>query len=132
MIIEQALHDQLAATTAVTDIVSTRIYPEMLPENPTLPAITYQRTSGARTQVMSAASGLAAPHFQVDAWAATYAAVKALATQVRKALDGYTGTLGGTGGVAADIMLLNDIDLLDPETGWHRVVMDFEIWHPEA
>ncbi len=74
-------------------------------------------------------SGLAHPRIQIDVWADTYAAVKAAATQVRLALDGYAGTVDGV--VIKAVILNGDGDRYEDHPKRHRVSMDFTIWHQE-
>jgi hypothetical protein len=81
----------------VAALVSTRVYPDVLPQTPTFPAIRYTRISTARSQfrVLSRAGGKATraqPRFQVDAYALTRAQANAVADAVREVLDGYSGT----------------------------------------
>ena len=42
----KAIRTRLLSVSAVTDLVSTRIYPLTLPQGVTLPAVRYQRVSG--------------------------------------------------------------------------------------
>ena len=135
MIVEQALVAVLEAYSGLTDLVTTtRIYPMKLPANATLPAVTYQRISGAREDMMGEPTGLARPVFQVTAWADDYLEAKTVATQVRKALDGYEGQAGGSSGVWSWIGMLNDVDMVDNTTDppTYYVPADFLIWHQEA
>lgn len=130
--IEDNLRDYLLTKVAITTLVSTRIYPEYLPQKPTLPAITFARTSSPRIMTLNTGRpGLAAARIQIDCWAKTYGAAKALGEQVRIALQGYTGTLSGTVSAQA-VHFYGDWDVYEPETKEHRVVMDFEIWHAES
>ena len=97
-----------------------------------MPAVTYQRVDGDRESGMTAEHGMAHPRIQVDSWAATYAGVKAVATQVRGALQRYAGTVAGV--TILDSFLERDTDLYEPGTGgvdYYRVSMDYLIWHRE-
>lgn len=123
--IETSLKTKLLAASGVTAIIGTRLHPLKLPQSPTLPALTYQRIGGPHTHAMGEASGLAYPIIQLTSWAETYAEAKTLAAAVQAALDGQSC---GTGGVAE---LQNDIDLVDPETGWYYVAADYQIAHQE-
>lgn len=131
MDIETAVYTQLKNHSGLANLCSTRCYPIMLPQSPTLPATTYARVSTVREQMFGGPAGLARPRFQVTAWGSTFSSARAVATQVRAALDGFTGLIGSSGGVQGDATLINEIDLIDPETGWYYVVLDFEIWHNE-
>lgn len=129
---ESALRTYILAGTAVADLVGTRMYPGKMPQEPTLPLLVYQRVSGPREHDMNGAAGIANPRIQIDAWATTYAGTKALATAVRKRLDGYSGDTGSPAVNVIVAMLLNDRDFYDAETELWRVSMDFEVMHHEA
>jgi hypothetical protein len=109
------------------------VFPVKLPQNPTLPAITFFQVSGSRIRTMGGNNLNGRPRWQVSCWARSYLAAKALADQVVLALDGFTGTLGGTGGVEVQgINLENEIDQDEPEVGFYQVILDFTIWHGGA
>lgn len=129
MTIDEALFTRLSTHAGVAALVATRIYPILMPQNTTLPAITKQRISGPRVQSLVGSSGLAYPRYQVDAWASTYDGAKAVADQVRAALDGFRGYVGTVriGG----IRLIGDQELYEEETRTHRVSQDFSVWHDE-
>jgi len=129
---ESALRTYILAGGAVDALVSDRMYPGKMPQEPTLPLLVYQRVSGPREHDMDGAAGIANPRIQIDAWATTYAGVKTLATAVRKRLDGYSGDVGSPAVNVIVAMLLNDRDLYDAETELWRISMDFEIMHYEA
>lgn len=93
--IEEALRAILTANAGVTAIVSTRVYPVVIPQAATLPAVAYQRISATREHNLGGPGGLTRVRFQLTMAAATYAAMKALANAVRVALDGYRGTVSG-------------------------------------
>ena len=132
MIIEEALVAYLTGYAGLSALIGTRLYPLRLPENPTYGAVTYHRISGPRVQSHSGPSGLAYPRFQFDCYATSYLGAKNVATQVRIALDGFKGTMGGTSGVAVSSALSqNDRDFYDPATRTWRVSTDFIIGHAE-
>lgn len=133
--LEQGLHSKLAGTAGITNLTSTRIYPGIASQNTVLPYITYSRISGLRVQIMGSISGMGHPRMQISCWAATYTGVKALAEQVRLALDSSSGAWGGTT-ISASIFE-GDGDLpeqIAPGGGKPKaygVYLDFEIWHQE-
>lgn len=124
--LESVLYTYLTGYAGLVALVGTRVYPVQLPQEATLPALTYQRISGPRTHTQNGVSILARPRIQVDCWASSYAGAKAVATQVRLALDGHKAA----GEVWASV-LDNDIDDLDAETGRYRVIMDVLFWYQE-
>lgn len=124
MTAEESLVARLKATTGVTNLVAARIYPMQAPQTAVLPLVTYQRISTVRPGSLRGPVGLADPRIQVDCWAESYGTVKALADQVRHALDGYAGS-----GVIA--LILGEHDLLDDEGRRHRVSQDYSVWVTE-
>lgn len=131
----QAIYAKLIATTGVTDLVGTRIYPLELPQDVTYPAIRYQQVSGPRSHVMGADTGTVDGRFQVDAFATTYSGAKALAAQIRLALSRWGGTAGGV--TVEHIFLANEHDRFESDPleggtpGVHRVLLDFIIHYEE-
>src|SRR4030042_5808294 len=84
--VETVIYTRLSGYAGLIALTSTRIYPLILPQSPTLPAVTYQRIDGPRESRFGA-DPVAHPRIQVDSWAKTYAGVKAVAPQVRGALQ---------------------------------------------
>jgi hypothetical protein len=126
---EAALFNYLKGYAGLAALVGTRIYPLIMPQNPTLPAVTYQKISGVVDYVMDGTS-IKRPRIQVDAWAKSYASARAVAEQVKAAFDRYTGTMGGVGGVQViGTWIENETDLFEPDTGLYRVSLDFRFEH---
>jgi len=128
MSIESELLTRLKADGALAALVVARIYPGLLPQKPTFPAVSYRRVSGVRVHNLDGASGRATPRFQFDSWAETKSGVLALATAVREALNGYIGVLTTLNVV---IRIENEFDDYDEEIRKHRVIQDFIISHTE-
>lgn len=102
-------------------LVSSRAYPLVLPQKPTVPAITYQQISAVRVRNLpDGRAGKVRLRFQIDCWADTYTAVHALADSVKNLLDA----------AATERVLDNEFDLFDPEAGvnglW-RVMQEYVI-----
>lgn len=132
MVIEEALYAHLVGTAGVAALVSTRIYPQTIPQDVALPAIAYQRISGVREYSQSGPSQLAHPRFQLTCQAATYAGAKALANAVRAALSGYKGTMGGVGGVVVGgCFVVNETDGFELPGETQVVRLDVIVWHEE-
>ena len=127
--VEAAIKSRLGGYGGLSALVASRVYPLHLPQRPTLPAVTYQRIDGPREHAMGADPGLAHPRIQVDSWAASYASAKAVATQVRGALQRWRGTAAGVEVLA--IYLESDQDDYEPETKQWRVRQDWTVWHRE-
>jgi hypothetical protein len=96
MIIDEGLYSYLTGVTAVSTLISTRLYPLEMPQNVTLPAACYQLISDpmAPGYTHQGPTNLLMPRFQIDCYAATSLAAAQLARAVRVALDGYVGSMG--------------------------------------
>ena len=107
-----------------------RIYPNLLPQNSTLPAVRYARVAATRVSAMGADPGNAMARFQIDAWAATYDQARAVAAQVRLALQRWRQASAPK---IEDTFFVNEIETVEPGAGdqktFHRVALDFEIHH---
>ena len=136
-VIEQGLISYLQGFSGLTALVSTRTYGMVIPQGATLPCVVVQRISTPRTLTMdtSGATGdLTSPRFQFDAWAETQASTKAIADQIRAALNGKTGSIG-SGGNAVTIraaLANEEAPTWEPEAELYRTRSEFIIWLQEA
>lgn len=89
MTIAALLHARLAADSGVSALVGTRIYPVILPQKPTVPAISYQQISNTE---QDGTSTLRETRYQVDCWDDGYAGVESVGDAVRAALEEWTDT----------------------------------------
>lgn len=80
----------------IAALVGTRMYPSLLPQNPTLPALTYQQVSGVREVILDGPVDLVPFRIQVDCYAWTTLERDALAKAVRLKLHGFSGDVGGS------------------------------------
>ena len=94
MPIESALYSRLTAVSGVTALVSTRIYPNVIPQNAAMPVIAYQVISTDRNYRHAGQSNNAMPRIQITVEAASYSSAVAVCAAVRAALSGYKGTVG--------------------------------------
>ena len=126
----------LLTVNGVSSLVATRVFPNVIPQGVTLPAIRLTKVSGMSfhrhgpTQLGKASSVV-----QVDAYAVDYSSAETLADKIRIACHQYKGTLGTL--KAASIFKTDGRSFEDmPEDGSsavRRVVsQDFRIIHSEA
>lgn len=131
MSLETGLRAFLLADPAVAAIIATRLTPLILPQNPTYPAASYQRITGARLSSFDGPAGRAMPLMQLDAYAETYGAAKGLAEALRRALDGYKGAMGAVQVDAVSLETEQDAPYEDaPEI--YRVIQEYRISHQET
>lgn len=134
MSIGEGLRTFLLADAQIEALISTGrplpgIYPVMLPQNPTLPAITYFKVSGRRVHSSTQALRLSGPRIQIDCWALTYAAAHALAELVRKRIDAYRGAMGSQD--VQGVFFETERDLYEPDPKQFRVSRDYFVWFEE-
>ncbi len=129
---ETALRVALLADPAIAALVGTRVYPMELPQNPTLPAIVYQRISTpGETPMLKHAQVAPRIRIQLSLWAGTFGAVRQLAAAVDAKLDGYSGP-NGDGTSLRLVWLANMSDDYEPETKLYRVIADYRVIHTEG
>ena len=137
MLIEEALIKFLLAQTFVTTYLTSsddtkRLYPVIAPQNVTAPYIVVFKVDGPRDHSHEGSSHLANPRFQLSIYSTTYAEAKAIAAAVQAVLEGYTGTMGGAGGVDVNgVFYENETDLYEEETKLFHVAVDYKMWHRE-
>ncbi|MDB5937543.1 MAG: hypothetical protein JWQ01_4887 [Massilia sp.] len=77
----------LKAATGLAALVADRIYPDVMPDAPNYPAVTYQKLSGSSARGAVSDPPLMTASFQVSSWAKSRAQASKIAAQARKALD---------------------------------------------
>lgn len=116
----EQIFSRLISFSGVATLVGNRVYPIILPQDPTLPAITYQIISQSPTGGNIHIHNM---RLQVDCWATSYAGADALAAQVVAALRLY-----GVRSSQPALLSAYDVnrqDLYEPDTEEWRVSMDF-------
>jgi len=133
--VEQALVYKLVNTTAVSNLVGTRVHALRLPDTATLPAVTYQEISAPIEATHDEATTNALTHsrHQFSAWATSYSACVALAKAIFDTLHGFSGVV--TSGadsftIQACLRAARRKDF-DPETGLYWISQDFITWYEE-
>lgn len=126
MMITEAFYAKLAATTGLTSLVSTRIYPIRLPQNPVFPCVTFQVISEPRIHSLDGAS---APNaiIQVDCWARQHKEAHQVAEAVMAAFDSFAGTMGSV--TVSACLLQNRQEIYEPDVDDYRVSLDFSVWY---
>jgi len=83
---ESDLYTVLAGYAPLTALVSTRIYPDAIPEDKPLPAVVYS-VEAANTEVcLNSSVAAIATRFRIAGWGATRTSAKAVGDQVVAAL----------------------------------------------
>lgn len=89
-----AIKTILAANANLTATVSTRIYPLIAPERPTLPCVVYTLNDLSPTEYKGSGMAWDECTVEVTAVSKTLEAAELLGNYVRTAMNRYTGTIG--------------------------------------
>jgi hypothetical protein len=126
---EETLVALLLNDAAVALIAGQRVNWSERGQGAALPAVVLHRISGVRDYHMEGASGLVQSRVQADCWAGTYKDAVRLSRAVRAALSGYRA--GNTQGAFIDAERQTVEKETDGAQRYHRVILDFIIWHAE-
>jgi len=132
MTIEQALHTKLAGTAALTALVGERIYFRKAPQDVLKPYLVFFKVSAPREHSHDGASGLAVTRWQFSTFAETYKGAKDVTQQIQAALQGFSGVMGGDGGVFIGASLyVDENDYYESDSRLFHIAADYRIWHEE-
>jgi len=93
---EAVLRTALVGTTAVTSLVSSRIYPVLAPASAALPFVTWRRSGIDREQTLGGPMGMPRVSVEYSIYGTTYEEARQVADAMRRVLDGYGGTSDNT------------------------------------
>ncbi len=127
MPIEDMIYTRLSATTGLTDLVSTRIYPLVRPQDCANPSIVYWRVSNPILFSFSTDDEISQPRFQFDCYATTFSGVRAVARQVKKSIDRWGTSTGIPQIIRSDVV--NEFDTYDDELDIYQSVIEAIIYH---
>ncbi len=136
MTIETGLRTHLLADGPVAALVVNaaleipfrdRVYPLILPQSPTYPALTYEIGSTIPHRGLAGDSDLERAHAFIHCWAETYTGVIDLAGKVRTAVGDFSGLMGTI--TVSSVKFGNWNDLYDDVPEVYRRVVDFFIAH---
>ena len=115
---ESDLYTALSGRAGLTALVSTRIFPDAIPEGDALPAVVYQRASTTPVTTIGGVTLAEDVRFAITAWADTRATAESVADQIAAAI-------AGLGNPYADRSTG-----YDPECGLYAVTVECDWWHP--
>lgn len=116
---ETELFTALSSAATVTALCGTRIYPLVLPKDPTLPAIDYKFVGGSNTPTFDS-MGAQRYRVEVNCWGDTYLDAVTLRNAVIKALSGYNSG-------SMSISFLMPQDFFDDDLLQYRALAEFYV-----
>lgn len=125
MSVEKDLRTYMLSRAAINTLIGTRMYAIKLKQNPTLPAVTYNRISSVRRRSHSGDSNLTRPRIQYSSFAETYEDAVEVADAIEAEMKSFSGTAESSNIYAA--IVENRIDLLDPESKYYMIAIDLMI-----
>lgn len=127
--IEEAIYTALTGHAGLTALVGARVYPMLLPQDATRPAVTYMRVSGARDVNINEISVDANPRYQFDAWADAYETAYSVGAQIIAAVQTVES---GSGVTVYGVLVVGEQDIYEPQTFLFRRVIDVQFLYAGA
>lgn len=135
---KQSLIKQLSTATLTTQLGSTAVYMNIIPEGKALPAVTVARISETSVHASIADAPVKTTLVQISAWSTSLAQVENIAAKIDSVLKDFSGKLGGNDGILVQRAFLeNTVDLYDIDRltnmrneriTW-QIAKDFLIWY---
>lgn len=125
--IDQAVYSLLSTDAAIAALVGTRIYPIILPQTPTFPAITYTKVGAGRYVQHGGSVGVIDTTIQIDCYDTTILGAKNLAAAVVARCHALAGTYSTTKIFLASV--INELDLSEPDFAEFRVMLEVMFTH---
>lgn len=125
MIVGKAIYNILSNVTAVTDIVSTKIYPEIAPQNESQPYIVYSVVSNSPTDTKEENGNVDEATIEVYCFNTNYSTAIDLGVAVRAALERKNGTYGGV--QIQSINYTNEQMDVNPERSIWVAIQDYTV-----
>jgi hypothetical protein len=126
MNLKAGIYSLLTANAGLSALIGTRVYPIMLPEAPTLPAIRFQYVGGSSEPTFDT-SGMQKLRVQFDCMGADPDSADAVRTAMY-GLNGYSGLLSD-GTLLQNFDLLGPgIDFFDSDARQFRCMVEFYLW----
>lgn len=131
---EQAVISRLLATSAVTALVSTRVWLQKLPQHPALPAVRVQLITHPQEKHLRGPNGMTMARVQVDTYTADSGVAYTRAASIADAID---ASLAGVTGApfTVDDLYVAHVQRVDrrhlfeaDELELFRILQDYRVW----
>lgn len=129
MTIDEAIMTQLFTETSITNVVGTKIYPDVRPQESDTPCVVIQKISAPRLHAFQSDYGASA-RMQITSWGATKSDSMAASEAIRGVLQNWLNTLMGTVYVTA-VILDNETSFFDDNVREFANITDYIFWYRE-
>jgi hypothetical protein len=127
-LIEDGIYAYLSTQANIISLVGDRIYPTLLPQIPTLPAIVFFNMGSDPIRKINGAPDLVSTEFQFHCFATELREAKLISKALRDSLESYVGLMGDST-VRAVLCSSEGMDDYDDVPNDFRVISEYEIWH---
>lgn len=129
--VESTLYTRLSGFTGLTNLVGTRIYPNIAPQGAQKPYIVFRRVTTQRHSAFGQDTGDVRGRFQFDIFAdkTDYTGAKNVSEQVRLALQRWSTTTGTT---IQTIFFVDEVDLFEVDPELQHLALDFEVHYKDG
>lgn len=117
----------LGDQAGLTELVSTRIYTGILPQNPTVPVIVINMVSSGEIQTHEGPAGLETPRIQADIYDDDGNGARAVRDQLKAALNGLQQETIGSATKIGHCFFDGESDGYDDTVRLFRITLDFLI-----
>ncbi len=136
MTIQQAIHAYLLADGSLSALLGTRVHWARLPQNPTYPSLMLEAISSPAVSDMEGETTLRRMRVQATVYHPGYVEATAVLKALRDAIHGFSGVMGGSGGVEVESIDLEsgdqERDGVDDDLDVMTKQLDFVVWFQEA
>jgi hypothetical protein len=131
---EAVLRTALVGATAVTSIVSSKIYPLAAPSSASLPFVVWRRTGIQREQTLGPPMGVPRVSVDYEIFSGTYEQARNISDAMRRVLDGYGGTVDNTTVSQASLEDESDdlVTLAGSDVPVYQITQSYDIWWQES
>ena len=126
---ETRLVANLKATSTITALTGTRIYPMIRPQGAALPCIVYEITSDRPSNTAGGTSGTWEMSIALDCIATTYSGAKALGDLVASTMNGFADSAGCIWHMTNQSDQVGALSGGEEEPEFYTVSQDYTVWH---
>lgn len=114
--IPQMVFQKLTTDPGLSALIAERAYPLVLPQAPTMPALTYRKISDTG---LAQTAAVHRDRYQITVYALTYLAAQAVAAALQNALENWTSAN------IRSALKVNHVDIYDDDTKLFIVITDY-------